>query len=72
MLFSYIKKLQLMWSSTVNDSCILGEPTIEEYYEDALNAEVLGAEIHHTVMQSKAAQQLLTPGRVVVINNPFV
>jgi antiviral helicase SKI2 len=55
-----------------NDSCILGEPTIEEYYEDALKAEELGAEIHHTVMQSKAAQQLLTPGRVVVVNSPLV
>ena len=56
----------------LNDSCILGEPTIEEYYENALQAEVLGAEIHNVVMQSKAAQQLLTPGRVVVVYNPLV
>lgn len=52
-------------------NCILGEPTIEEYYEVALQAEKIGDEIQDTVMQSRAAQQLLTPGRVVVICTPM-
>ncbi len=53
-------------------SCILGEPTIEEYYNVALEAEKLGDRIQEAVMQSRAAQQSLVPGRVVVVKTPIV
>lgn len=62
-------ELSLM-KSTIN--CILGEPTIEEYYEIAIEAEQLGDTIYETLMQSRAAQQILTPGRVVVVYTPFI
>ncbi|KAL3685939.1 hypothetical protein R1sor_003961 [Riccia sorocarpa] len=52
--------------------CILGEPTIEEYYALAIEAERLGEEVQETVMQSRAAQQALTPGRVVIVKTPQV
>lgn len=55
--------------STIN--CIFGEPTIEEYYEIAVQADKLGSELHDTVMQSKGVQSLLTSGRVVVVYSPF-
>ncbi|KAL2653895.1 hypothetical protein R1flu_022023 [Riccia fluitans] len=52
--------------------CILGEPTIEEYYALAIEAERLGEAVQETVMQSRAAQQALTPGRVVIVKTPQV
>jgi antiviral helicase SKI2 len=56
----------------VKIDCILGEPTIEEYYNVALEAEKLGDRIQEAVMQSRAAQQSLVPGRVVVVKTPIV
>lgn len=52
--------------------CIRGEPTIEEYYEMAIEVEKLGDHIQETVMQLRAAQQALTAGRVVVVHTPLV
>ncbi|KAG6547499.1 hypothetical protein Mapa_010947 [Marchantia paleacea] len=52
--------------------CILGEPTVEEYYALAIEAEKLGEVVQETVMQSRAAQQALTPGRVVIVKTPQV
>ncbi|KAI5065072.1 hypothetical protein GOP47_0019767 [Adiantum capillus-veneris] len=52
-------------------NCILGDPTIEEYYELAVEAENLGNQLHEAMIQSKGAQSLLTPGRVVVVYTPF-
>jgi antiviral helicase SKI2 len=56
----------------VKIDCILGEPTIEEYYNVALEAEKLGDRIQEAVMQSRTAQQSLVPGRVVVVKTPIV
>ncbi|KAH9324105.1 hypothetical protein KI387_004283 [Taxus chinensis] len=52
--------------------CIRGDPTIEEYYEIAREAETLGEQIQETIMQSRAAQQALTPGRLVVVRTPLI
>ncbi|KAJ7561237.1 hypothetical protein O6H91_03G020200 [Diphasiastrum complanatum] len=52
--------------------CIFGEPTIEEYYELARESEQLGKEIQDTIMQSRAAQQSLTPGRIVIVHSPKI
>ncbi|GLJ42713.1 hypothetical protein SUGI_0885500 [Cryptomeria japonica] len=52
--------------------CIRGDPTIEEYYEMQREAEKLGGEIQETVMQSRAALQALTPGRLVVVRTPLI
>ncbi len=38
----------------------------------ALEAEKLGDRIQEAVMQSRAAQQSLVPGRVVVVKTPIV
>ncbi|KAH7404973.1 hypothetical protein KP509_15G051600 [Ceratopteris richardii] len=58
----------LQMNTTIN--CILGDPTIEEYFELAVEAEGLGEELHEAVMQSKGVQSLLVPGRVVVVYTP--
>ncbi|MCO5614575.1 hypothetical protein L7F22_068858 [Adiantum nelumboides] len=57
-------------NTTIN--CILGDPTIEEYFELAVEAEKLGNQLQEAMIQSKGAQALLTPGRVVVVYTPFV
>ncbi|KAM4083476.1 hypothetical protein ACB094_08G060300 [Castanea mollissima] len=49
--------------------CIKGEPAIEEYYEMYSDAEKYGSAISEQVMQSPAAQQFLSPGRVVVVKS---
>eukprot|EP00257_Ricinus_communis_P017116 XP_015575481.1 DExH-box ATP-dependent RNA helicase DExH11 [Ricinus communis] len=49
--------------------CIKGEPDIEEYYDMFLEAEEYSNQISEAVMQSSAAQQFLTPGRVVVVKS---
>ncbi|KAF8396881.1 hypothetical protein HHK36_018516 [Tetracentron sinense] len=49
--------------------CIKGEPAIEEYYEMYADAEKYSDCIVETVMQSHAAQQHLSPGRVVVVKS---
>ncbi|KAL9238723.1 hypothetical protein vseg_013107 [Gypsophila vaccaria] len=50
--------------------CIKGEPSIEEYYELYKEAEGYLNRITDGIMQSHAAQQFLTPGRVVVVKSP--
>ncbi|CAM6105247.1 unnamed protein product [Calypogeia fissa] len=52
--------------------CILGDPTIEEYYELAMEAGRLGERLQDTVMQSRSAQQALTPGRIAMVQMPTV
>lgn len=52
--------------------CIKGEPTIEEYYDMYTEAEQHSNQILETVMQSSAAQQFLTLGRVVVVKSQSV
>lgn len=53
-------------------SCIKGEPAIEEYYEMHTEAERLCNEIADSVVQSPAATQFLSPGRVVVVKSQSV
>eukprot|EP01018_Ginkgo_biloba_P034639 Gb_30711 [translate_table: standard] len=38
----------------------------------AMEAETLGEHVQETIMQSRAAQQSLTPGRVVVVRTPLI
>lgn len=52
--------------------CIKGEPAIEEYYEMYSDAEKYGTAISEKVMQTTAAQQSLSPGRVVVVKSTSV
>ena len=52
--------------------CIKGEPAIEEYYEMYSEAEKYDSAISEKVMQLPAAQQCLTPGRVVVVKSTSV
>jgi len=52
--------------------CIKGEPAIEEYSEMASQADIHRDAISEAVMQSSAAQQFLSPGRVVVIRSHSV
>ncbi|EFJ37244.1 hypothetical protein SELMODRAFT_403447 [Selaginella moellendorffii] len=47
--------------------CILGDPTIEDYYKLASEADMLGESIQEKVMNSRAAQQALIPGRIVTV-----
>ncbi|KAK9280712.1 hypothetical protein L1049_014410 [Liquidambar formosana] len=49
--------------------CIKGEPEIEEYYEMYSEAEKYSNHILEAVMQSSAAQQFLSPGRVVLVKS---
>ncbi|CAI5495430.1 unnamed protein product [Closterium sp. Naga37s-1] len=49
-------------------SCILGDPSlIEQYYDVASEARELDAALHDVVMRLRQASQLLTPGRVVLV-----
>ncbi|KAK9940700.1 hypothetical protein M0R45_017345 [Rubus argutus] len=54
---------------TKSIECIKGEPAIEEYYDMYSEAKEHEMEILEAVMQSSAAQQFLTPGRVVVMKS---
>ncbi|XP_059428943.1 DExH-box ATP-dependent RNA helicase DExH11 isoform X2 [Corylus avellana] len=49
--------------------CIKGEPAIEEYYEMYSKAEQYSNRISEAIMQTPAAQQFLTLGRVVVVKS---
>ncbi|CAN1232076.1 DExH-box ATP-dependent RNA helicase DExH11 [Linum grandiflorum] len=49
--------------------CIKGEPAIEEYHQMHYEAEKYNDQISVAVMQSPAAQQFLSPGRVVVVRS---
>lgn len=52
--------------------CIKGEPAIEEYYEIYAEAEEYSNKISEVVMQSPAALQSLSLGRVVVVKSQLV
>lgn len=52
--------------------CIKGEPAIEEYYEMYSEAEQYSDRISEAIMQTPAAQQFLTLGRVVVVKSQSV
>ncbi|KAJ3685614.1 hypothetical protein LUZ61_014778 [Rhynchospora tenuis] len=49
--------------------CIKGEPAIEEYYDMAVQAETYREAIAEALMQSPSAQQLLSPGRIVIVKS---
>lgn len=53
-------------------SCILGEPSIEDYFKVFLESDKIGDQIQETVLQSRAAQQSLVSGRVVIVRNSVV
>lgn len=48
-------------------SCIKGEPSIEEYYEMALEAEAHRESTTEAIMQLSSSQQFLMPERLVVV-----
>jgi hypothetical protein len=52
--------------------CIKGEPTIEEYYDLYVEAEVYNNQISEAILLSPNAQQFLNTGRVVVIKSESV
>lgn len=52
--------------------CIKGEPSIEEYYEMALQAEAHRELITEAIMQLSSTQQFLVPGRLVVVKSESV
>lgn len=54
---------------TKSIECIKGEPAIEEYFEMASESETYRDCVSEAVMQSHAAQQFLSPGRVVVVRS---
>ncbi|KAF3333981.1 helicase SKI2W isoform X1 [Carex littledalei] len=49
--------------------CIKGDPAIEEYYDMAVQAETYREAVAEAIMQSPSAQQLLSPGRVVIVKS---
>ncbi|KAK6935765.1 Ski2, N-terminal domain [Dillenia turbinata] len=62
----HLLKMMLSQPKTAIE-CIKGEPAIEEYYEMYSEAEKYRDEILEKVVQSQAAQQFLTQGRVVIV-----
>lgn len=52
--------------------CIKGEPSVEEYYEMALEAETHRESVTEAIMQLHTSQQFLTPGRLVVVKSKSV
>jgi len=61
--------LQMLRQPTRTIECIKGEPSIEEYYEVALEAEKHRESITQAIMQLPNSQQFLTPGRLVVVKS---
>jgi len=53
-------------------SCIKGEPSIEEYYEMALEAKEHRESITEAIMKLSSSQQFLIPGRLVVVKSESV
>ncbi|KAG0598823.1 hypothetical protein M758_12G103200 [Ceratodon purpureus] len=56
----------------VQIDCILGEPSIEDYFKVSLEYDKLGDKIQEAVMQSRGGQQALVAGRVVLVRNAIV
>lgn len=52
--------------------CIKGEPTIEEYYDLYLEAEIYNNQISEAVLLSPNVQPFLVTGRVVIIKSETV
>lgn len=52
--------------------CILGEPSIEDYFNVSLEYDKLGDKIQEAIMQSRGGQQALVAGRVVLVRNSIV
>lgn len=61
--------LQMLRQPTKTIECIKGEPSIEEYYEMALEAETHRESVTEAIMQLHTSQQFLTPGRLVVVKS---
>uniref|UniRef100_A0A0Q3VSR9 Exosome RNA helicase MTR4-like stalk domain-containing protein n=1 Tax=Setaria italica TaxID=4555 RepID=A0A0Q3VSR9_SETIT len=61
--------LQMLRQPTKTIDCIKGEPSIEEYYEMALEAEAHRESITEAIMQLPSTQQFLMPGRLVVVKS---
>ncbi|GJN19044.1 hypothetical protein PR202_gb06276 [Eleusine coracana subsp. coracana] len=61
--------LQMLRQPTKTIECIKGEPSIEEYYEMALEAEAHRESITEAIMQLPSSQQFLMPGRLVVVKS---
>ncbi|XP_062218251.1 DExH-box ATP-dependent RNA helicase DExH11 isoform X2 [Phragmites australis] len=61
--------MQMLCQPTKTIECIKGEPSIEEYYEMALQAEAHREFITEAIMQSPNSQQFLSPGRLVVVKS---
>ncbi|XP_074585341.1 DExH-box ATP-dependent RNA helicase DExH11-like isoform X2 [Curcuma longa] len=59
--------LQKLRQSTKKIECIKGEPTIEAYYEMASEAETYKQQIMEAILQLQSTQQILVPGRVVIV-----
>ncbi|XP_042452594.1 DExH-box ATP-dependent RNA helicase DExH11-like isoform X1 [Zingiber officinale] len=59
--------LQKLRQSTKKIECIKGEPTIEAYYEMASEAETYRRQIMEAILQLQSTQQLLSPGRLVIV-----
>lgn len=52
--------------------CILGEPSIEDYFNVSIEYDKLGDKIQEAIMQSRGGQQALVAGRVVLVRNFIV
>lgn len=61
--------LQMLRQPTKTIECIKGEPSVEEYYEMALEAETHRESVTEAIMQLHTSQQFLTPGRLVVVKS---
>ncbi|KAJ1277977.1 hypothetical protein BS78_04G044500 [Paspalum vaginatum] len=61
--------LQMLRQPTRTIECIKGEPSIEEYYKTAIEAEAHREFITEAIMRLPNSQQFLTPGRLVVVKS---
>ena len=63
---------RLLTESSHLCSCILGEPSIEDYFKVSLEYDKLGDKTQEAIMQSRGGQAALVAGRVVVVRNSVV
>lgn len=61
--------VQMLRQPTKTIDCIKGEPSIEEYYEMALEAKEHRESITEAIMKLSSSQQFLIPGRLVVVKS---
>ena len=50
-------------------TCLFGEPAIEEYHALSLQVQELSRELAPHLLSSRAALQILAPGRVVLVSD---